>query len=288
MTTTTTTTTTETPHHTLPGIFASSTPAPELLTQGAEALVYKTGFLHANGSDKEPMAAALKFRPAKPYRHPVLDRRLTRQRVLAEARVLVRLRREGVAVPAVLACDWEAGWLLLEWIQGQTIRACLDQYLHAMHAPAAEHAPHADGEERHTAGDEAALRAAAPELWALMTRVGRAVGRMHSVGCVHGDLTTSNLMLRPPQAAASASSSEALAGAVIIIDFGLAAQTVQDEDKAVDLYVLERAFGSTHPAAAPLFGEVLSAYGASYSGAKVVLKRLEDVRLRGRKRSMLG
>lgn len=80
---------------------SSITPAPTLLTQGAEALVYKTVFL----TPSRP--AALKFRPSKPYRHPVLDKRLTRQRILAEARVLVRLRREGVCVPAVWGADWD-------------------------------------------------------------------------------------------------------------------------------------------------------------------------------------
>ena len=79
-----------------------------------------------------------------------------------------------------------------------------------------------------------------------------------------------------------------LDGEVVLIDFGLAAQSLQDEDKAVDLYVLEKAFGSTHPTAEDLFQEVLNAYRTSYKGAQVVLKRLEDVRMRGRKRSMLG
>jgi len=52
--------------------------------------------------------------------------------------------------------------------------------------------------------------------------------------------------------------------------------------------VLERAFISTHPQAEHLFQEVLNAYASSSKGGKVVLKRLEDVRQRGRKKSMLG
>jgi len=81
---------------------------------------------------------------------------------------------------------------------------------------------------------------------------------------------------------------EELDGEIVIIDFGLASQSTADEDRAVDLYVLERAFGSTHPRAEGLFKEVLNAYGTSYKGAQVVLRKLEDVRMRGRKRSMLG
>jgi len=131
----------------------------------------------------------------------------------------------------------------------------------------------------------------------LMGKIGKAVGEMHRVGVVHGDLTTSNLMLRPPLhktvtngggAAAQDEEEELRIGEIVLIDFGLSAQTVQDEDRAVDLYVLERAFGSTHPEIEGEFQEVLRAYGQSYRGAEVVLKRLIEVRMRGRKRSMLG
>ena len=72
----------------------------------------------------------------------------------------------------------------------------------------------------------------------LLRRVGVAVGRMHAAGVVHGDLTTSNMMVRGGCGAE---------GEVVLVDFGLATQGVQEEDRAVDLYVLERAFGASHP-----------------------------------------
>ena len=92
----------------------------------------------------------------------------------------------------------------------------------------------------------------------------------------------------------------------VLIDFGLSFISALVEDKAVDLYVLERAFSSTHPDSEPMFASVLSAYatgmGKEWSAIK---KRLDDgmhasvirlsterlyltVRLRGRKRSMVG
>jgi TP53 regulating kinase-like protein len=79
-----------------------------------------------------------------------------------------------------------------------------------------------------------------------------------------------------------------LGGEVVLIDFGLASQSSTDEDRAVDLYVLERAFGSTHPRAEPLFDDILDAYRAQFKQAAVVLRKLDDVRLRGRKRTMIG
>ncbi|KAF2418479.1 serine/threonine-protein kinase bud32 [Tothia fuscella] len=258
--------------HTLPPPFNSSstTPKPPLITQGAEALLYKTTYL----TPSTPIA--LKHRPKKSYRHPTLDTRLTKARILAEARVLVKCKREGVVVPAVLGADWEEGWLACEWIEGKTIRAALDGYL------------------KRDVGEEADLRGEGVR--GLMGRIGVVLAKLHGIGVVHGDLTTSNLMVRQLEREGDGLESlslgenreKGLEGEVVIIDFGLATQSVQDEDRAVDLYVLERAFGSTHPQAEGLFEEVLRVYGESYKGAKVVLRRLEDVRLRGRKKSMIG
>jgi TP53 regulating kinase-like protein len=125
-------------------------------------------------------------------------------------------------------------------------------------------------------------------------------------------LTSSNVMVRPVMRASATNgdiSSQAGNGnskeresgpssifsrpyEIVLIDFGLATQSIQDEDRAVDLYVLERAFGSTHPRQEGWFDqEVLHSqegYRGAWGGSKVVLKRLEDVRLRGRKRSMVG
>lgn len=159
-------------------------------------------------------------------------------------------------VPAVYAVDWisEQGgaWLLMEWIGGASVRALLK-----------------DVKER----DE--------KVKGLLFKVGEVIGRMHRIGVIHGDLTTSNVMVR----------GEDFEGEIVLIDFGLAMQSTHDEDRAVDLYVLERAFGSTHPKQEGLFDEeVLKGYkkGLGEKDSRIVLKRLDEVRLRGRKRSMVG
>lgn len=202
------------------------------------------------------------------------------------------------------------GWLVTEWISGMTVRACLDRHAHLIARPSAA-------------------------LVGLMARIGRCIGRMHHAGVVHGDLTTSNLMLRVRLfdegeggqdrergeqdtesekqdtddktekdndednggeiATETATENEPenepeteLTGSVVLIDFGLSSQTVADEDRAVDLYVLERAFTATHSSSDQLFAHAVSAYGHSYAGAPAVLRRLEEVRQRGRKRTMVG
>jgi TP53 regulating kinase-like protein len=261
--------TTPTQRPSLPPIFQHpSASPPALIAQGAEALLYRSTYLLPS------LPCALKYRPPKPYRHPTLDLRLTKHRILSEARVLAKCRRDGVPVPAVYALDEAAGWLMIEWVEGEVVRIRLNEWL------------------KRRADERRAEGVYSGHLMLLMQRIGAAVGRMHAIGVVHGDLTTSNLMLRPVSTEGPNGESQPqenlLDGEIVLIDFGLASQSTQDEDRAVDLYVLERAFGSTHPRAEGLFSEVLGAYGRSFKGANVVLKRLEDVRMRGRKRSMLG
>jgi len=290
----------------LPPPFQNTVPPPILIIQGAEALLYRTHFLSPD------IPAALKVRPSKPYRHPTLDARLTKQRVLAEARVLVKLSAlDDVKVPAVLSLDWElrrrgkgstdgpprgGAWLMMEWIEGTSVKDLLWEW----DAWAKSERAHVD--------DQGMLREE-EEVKKLLRRIGRAVAALHSKGgVIHGDLTTSNIMIRPGHGDESrhvnggepTNGQEALPrphpphldGEIVLIDFGLATQSIQDEDRAVDLYVLERAFASTHPRQEKWFdAEVLQSqqgYRGGFKGANVVLKRLEEVRLRGRKRSMVG
>lgn len=176
---------------------------------------------------------------------------------------------------------------MMEWVEGDVVRVNLNKWLSN------------EGKEfgvpddvREQRGDRGVVGNGddvdVEEIRELMGKVGEAVGKMHKVGVVHGDLTTSNLMLKPEPGSGERDTTN-LKGTIVIIDFGLASQTTMDEDRAVDLYVLERAFGSTHPRLESLWGEVLKGYEKviGKEGVKV-LKKLEDVRMRGRKRSMLG
>ncbi|KDQ22583.1 hypothetical protein PLEOSDRAFT_1079844 [Pleurotus ostreatus PC15] len=187
------------------------------------------------------VAILVKHRFRKGYRHPTLDASLTRSRVAGEARALLKCLRAGVNVPGIRMVDATEGILGIEWIEGVCVRKLLP-------------------------GD------------ALMGLIGTEIAKMHLAGIIHGDLTTSNMILESSQSPR-----------LVLIDFGLSYHSGLVEDKAVDLYVLERAFASTHPDSEPMFSSVLKAYevrmGKHWAS---VSKRLDDVRLRGRKRSMVG
>jgi len=65
----------------------------------------------------------------------------------------------------------------------------------------------------------------------LADKIGHALALLHQkAGVIHGDLTTSNMIIKKTTAS------------LVVIDFGLSCVSSLTEDKAVDLYVLERAF----------------------------------------------
>lgn len=113
----------------------------------------------------------------------------------------------------------------------------------------------------------------------LARKYGKIVGKMHSANIIHGDLTTSNVLIRGDPSDLD----------LILIDFGLSSFDSLSEDKGVDLYVLERAFLSSHPNTEELFEKILTAYkDENKKGATDIMNKLEEVRMRGRKRTMVG
>ncbi|KTW29404.1 Kae1-associated kinase Bud32 [Pneumocystis carinii B80] len=229
-----------------------------LIKQGAESIVYKTLFLTG-------IICLLKVRPAKLYRHPLLDERLTKHRINIEARLLYKCYRGGVSCPSIYFVDIKKRELWIEWIEGKTVRDQLIQW------------------ESNIGMYEQVYKP-------IMESIGRNIGLMHQLDVVHGDLTTSNIMIRLQSSqelflpmTESVKSNEA-----VIIDFGLGCVTQMIENKAVDLYVLERTFQSTHPQCSFMFKYIIDAYSETCKNAKQVLKRLEEVRLRGRKRNLVG
>merc|ERR1711860_458201 len=106
-----------------------------------------------------------------------------------------------------------------------------------------------------------------PELEQLARKIGRILGRLHSNNLIHGDLTTSNMLIEND-------------GEITLIDFGLGYAEGSVEDKGVDIYVLERALVSTHPNSESLFQ-------IKKEREEIIIK-YEEIRLRGRKRTMLG
>ena len=118
-----------------------------VIAQGAEAVLERT------------QEGIRKSRPAKPYRHPMIDQELRTRRTRAEAKTLATARALGVPVPEVAIVDDHT--LLLSVAPGVPLKETLD---------------------------------ADPQL---MHKVGTYVAKLHGGGVIHGDLTTSNIMHDP-------------------------------------------------------------------------------------------
>lgn len=98
--------------------------------------------------------------------------------------------------------------------------------------------------------------------------IGGNIAKLHDADIIHGDLTTSNMILKD--------------GKVFFIDFGLGFGSHKTEDKAVDLHLLKQALEAKHfKHWKELFNEVSKGYSKS-KDYKTVLNRLEQVEKRGR------
>ncbi|KAM0686414.1 TP53 regulating kinase [Conglomerata obtusa] len=97
----------------------------------------------------------------------------------------------------------------------------------------------------------------------IFNKLGKLISKIHELNIIHGDITTMNFIVNNCK--------------IYAIDFGLSYTSNKDENKAVDLYVFERAVICSHGE------EVLDYFYETYKN-EGVLKKLVEVRRRGRKR----
>lgn len=214
----------------------------KLFKQGAEACMYVGSFLD--------QAAVVKQRFSKKYRHPSLDLQLTKDRHRAEVRAVLKCKSIGVRTPVLYLADNATNTIIMENIQDSvTAKDFINKNLEDKNIQQLEN---------------------------ICREIGKVVAKLHLNGIIHGDITTSNILITKDIN-------------IVMIDFGLSFMEGTPEDKGVDLYVLERAFLSTHPNTEHLFAELLASYKnklGKQSGE--VIKKFEEIRMRGRKRTMLG
>jgi len=99
-------------------------------------------------------------------------------------------------------------------------------------------------------------------------QIGQDVAKIHDAEIIHGDLTTSNMVLKDNK--------------IFFIDFGLGYISHKFEDKAVDIHLFKQALEAKHfQNWETLFKEFEKAYKKS-KDSKVVFERLKAVEKRGR------
>ena len=169
-----------------------------------------------------------KWRLPKSYRLAQLDERIRQERTVREARITSDARRHGVLTPVI--CDVSRFELKMEHVVGEKLKDALN----------------AESSEK----------------------VGEAVGRLHKCGIIHGDLTTSNMIIRD--------------GKICLIDFGLSFYENSLEAQGVDVHVYFQTLESTHDCADELMEAFKVGYMRTYLGAEAVLRRVLEIKARGR------
>ncbi|MFH1065483.1 MAG: KEOPS complex kinase/ATPase Bud32 [Nanoarchaeota archaeon] len=178
----------------------------------------------------------VKERIKKLYRHEDIDSARRKKTTRFEARLMERAGKI-IPVPKVhSACD-KAMVIEMEFIEGKKLRDLVDSMTK---------------EERAD----------------VFKRVGKKVAKLHNIDVIHGDLTTSNMIVREK---------------VYFIDFGLGFVSSKVEDKAVDLHLLKQALASKHHRQfEECFDAVMHGYKEEIKDFKAVEKRMKKVEERGR------
>lgn len=163
---------------------------------------------------------------------------------------MTKARRLGVSTPVLYAVDPVLHSLTFEYVEGPSVKEIFLDF-----------------------GEQGIVEERMDDI---TKQIGDAIGKLHDGGLIHGDLTTSNMLVQ--------SGSNQL----VLIDFGLSFTSTLPEDKAVDLYVLERALLSMHSSCGNVMDRILAAYKKSSKQWSSTLNKLAQVRQRGRKRTMVG
>ncbi len=164
------------------------------LYRGAEADLFL--------SQLPPWKVVVKKRVRKAYRQNELDADIRKERTTRESSAIRDAKLAGARTPSVLGIDIERSSIIMTFVEGTLARDILESM---------------DSTHRLT----------------LLEDLGRQLGHLHSAGIIHGDLTTSNIILSPD-------------GKAFVVDFGMTTRSTEREDFGSDLHLLQRSLIATH------------------------------------------
>jgi TP53 regulating kinase-like protein len=204
-----------------------------LIKKGAEASLFL--------EDWHCRKVIMKRRLPKKYRIPQLDSEIRLQRTAHESQILHKAKQAGVPTPSIFMIDTTDATIVMEFVYGKQVKQILNSL---------------SSNDRQD----------------LCRHIGELIGLLHKNGIIHGDLTTSNMILTP-------------SGRIVFVDFGLSEQLSELEAKGVDMHLMKRAFQSTHyKYAEESFEAILEGYAKVVGDAerKDVLNKIREIEKRGR------
>jgi len=204
-----------------------------LLKKGAEASLFL--------ADWHGRRAIIKARLPKNYRPAELDKKIRSYRTVHEPQLMNEAKKAGVPTPKIFLVDMKDAAITMEFVEGKQVKQLLGNL-------------------------------ASEKRQALCVKIGELIGRLHKHGLIHGDLTTSNMILNAE-------------GKIFLVDFGLGEKNKELEARGVDLHLMKRALQSTHyDMAGECFKHVQEGYamvlGARDAGK--VFGKIREIERRGR------
>ncbi|MEK6897210.1 MAG: KEOPS complex kinase/ATPase Bud32 [Nanoarchaeota archaeon] len=178
----------------------------------------------------------IKRRIKKSYRLDDIDMEIRKLRTRSEAKLLLKASKV-IDVPEMKNMNEESKEIYMEFLEGKKLSEYLDSF-------------------------------SLEDQKKICRIIGGNIAKLHDADIIHGDLTTSNMILKD--------------GKVFFIDFGLGFSSHKIEDKAVDLHLLRQALEAKHFRNwESLFKEVVRGYEES-KNHKSVLEQFKKVEKRGR------
>ncbi|MFX1328927.1 MAG: KEOPS complex kinase/ATPase Bud32 [Promethearchaeota archaeon] len=166
----------------------------KMIHKGAEANLF-----YGNWFDK---SVIFKHRLPKQYRLEELDIKIRTERTLNEAKALIKVKNYGLLVPQVFEIDTQNATIIMKYIEGEKLRDIVDTL------------------------NEIKIKE-------YFKKIGYYIAMLHMNGHIHGDITTSNIIITRNED-------------IFLIDFGLHDYSDTIEDKSVDLHLFKRVLISTH------------------------------------------
>lgn len=174
----------------------------------------------------------IKDRISKGYRHPELDKKLIKQRTKRERNILEKTSK-FINTPKPLETS-ESNIIRMPYLEGKKLSENLESL----------------------------------DWKSICKQIGNQIAKLHDHNIIHGDLTTSNMILTPDKR-------------LFFIDFGLGFTSIRIEDKAVDLHLIKQALEAKHFSIHKEAEKIILDNYNSKDKTKV-LEQLKKVELRGR------
>jgi len=208
----------------------------KLIQKGAEASLF-----YGHWFEKEVI---FKHRIPKKYRVEELDKKIRLNRTLNEGRALIKVKKYGINVPQVYEIDAQNAIIIMKYIEGDKLRDLIGNL------------------------DEQKIKK-------YFKTVGCFIAKLHKNGHVHGDITTSNILITPQEN-------------IFLIDFGLHKYSDKIEDKSVDIHLFKHVLLSSHGKSyKSCFKAFLDGYSSEYekfdsTEYHEIIKNVKAIETRGR------